>query len=37
MSANRIEASSYLSAMMLRDGSLSRFAMEAGRMLASSD
>src|ERR671923_12895 len=35
MSANRIEASSYLSAMMLRDGSFSRSAILAGRMLVS--
>ena len=37
MSANRIEASSYLSAMMLRVGSLRRLAIDAGRMFASSD
>ncbi len=36
MSANRIDASSYLSAMMLRDGSFSRWAIVAGRILVSS-
>ena len=36
MSANRMEASSYLSAMMLRDGSFSRSAIVAGRILVSS-
>jgi hypothetical protein len=37
MSANRIEASSYLSAMMLCAGFFRRSAMDAGRMLANSD
>src|SRR6201986_2488014 len=36
MSANSTEASSYLSAMMLRAGSFSRSATLAGKMLASS-
>ena len=35
MSANRIDASSYLSAITLRDGSLSRSAIVVGKMLAS--
>jgi len=33
MSAKRIDASSYLSAMMLRDGSFSRWAIVAGRIV----
>lgn len=36
MSANRIDASSYLSAITERAGSLSRSAIVSGRMLASS-